>query len=222
MARKAPKPTQAAAGEEASLPKIAILGIGQMGLVCASLLSDKVGRREDSEFRRSTGGSGCRVVIWGHSPEEAGALAQTRRSPRLPGFKLPEGVRVAMKDKEAVEGAALIVSAVPVQYMREVWKRLTKHVDSDAAVLSVAKGIENETLMRPTQVVADVLLDDPDSLPRRTGVLSGPTIAAELPRSLPATMIAASDDVEFARAVQHTFSASWLRVYTNPDTLGVE
>jgi glycerol-3-phosphate dehydrogenase (NAD(P)+) len=225
MARKALKPTQAPVPREASLPKIAVLGIGQMGLVCASLLSDKTGgggRREESEFRLGNGGAGCRVVLWGHSADEAGALAQTRRSPRLPGFKLPESVRVAMKDREAVEGAALIVGAVPVQYMREVWKRLAKHVDGDAAVLSVAKGIENETLMRPTQVVADVLQDDPDSRPRRVGVLSGPTIAAELARCLPATMIAASDDGEFARAVQHTFSASWLRVYTNPDLLGVE
>src|SRR6185503_15126274 len=126
------KPTQASAPSEASLPKIAVLGIGQMGLVCATLLSDKGGRREDSEFRRGNGdGAGCRVVLWGHSAEEAGALAQTRRSPRLPGFKLPESVRVAMKDKEAVEGAALIVSAVPVQYMREVWKRLGKHTEED-------------------------------------------------------------------------------------------
>src|SRR6185295_7852499 len=140
--------------------------------------------------------------LWGHSADEAGALAQTRKSPRLPGFKLADHVRVAIKDKDAIEGASLIVTAVPVQYMRDVWKRLAKHVGRDAAVVSVAKGIENESLLRPTQVVADCLGDDPDARPRRLGVLSGPTIAAELARCLPATMIAASDDGDFARAVQ--------------------
>ena len=77
-------------------------------------------------------------------------------------------------------------------------------------------------MLRPTQIVADVLGDDPDARPRRLGVLSGPTIATELAKCMPATMIGASDDAEFARAVQHTFSTSWLRVYTNPDLLGVE
>ncbi|MEX2219983.1 MAG: NAD(P)H-dependent glycerol-3-phosphate dehydrogenase [Phycisphaerales bacterium] len=231
MAKKPTKSTAAPGTPQVLLPKIAVLGIGQMGLVCASVLSDRAGagRREDSEFRLGNGApegkagaAGCRVMLWGHSADEAGALAQTRRSPRLPGFKLPDSVKVAMRDKEAVEGASLIVSAVPVQYMRDVWKRLAKHVSPQAAVLSVAKGIENHTLLRPTQVVADVLGDDPDARPRRLGVLSGPTIAAELARCLPATMIAASDDADFARAVQHTFSTSWLRVYTNADLLGVE
>src|SRR5260370_704833 len=118
MAKRPPKPVPAQAPQaEKTLPKIAILGIGQMGLGCASILRDR-GGREDSEFRlgnaNGTVGLGCRVVLWGHSADEAGALAQTRKSPRLPGFKLSEHVRVAIRDREAVEGASLIVSAVPV------------------------------------------------------------------------------------------------------------
>jgi glycerol-3-phosphate dehydrogenase (NAD(P)+) len=109
-----------------------------------------------------------------------------------------------------------------VQFTREVWVRLRGRVPAGAGVVSVAKGIENETLLRPTQIIADALQDDPDGVPRRLAVLSGPTIAAELARCLPATMIAASDDGEFAGQVQRLFSTSWLRVYTNPDTLGVE
>jgi glycerol-3-phosphate dehydrogenase (NAD(P)+) len=89
-------------------------------------------------------------------------------------------------------------------------------------VISVSKGIENETLLRPTQVIADVLDDDPDARPRRLAALSGPTIAQELVRCMPATMIAASDDPAFARQTQRLFSTSWMRVYTNPDLLGVE
>jgi len=164
--------------------------------------------------------------VWTHSAEEGGTLAQTRRTERLPGFVLPDDVRVAMGDAEAVREADVIVSAVPVQYARSVWERLGGLVPRVAGVVSVAKGIENGTLLRPTQVVLDVLarlgVDDPDAMPRRVGVLSGPTIAGELARCLPATMIAASDDVGFAGEVQRLFSTSWLRVYTNADVLGVE
>jgi glycerol-3-phosphate dehydrogenase (NAD(P)+) len=86
--------------------------------------------------------------------------------------------------------------------------------------------VENDTLLRPTQIIADVMQgpggDDPDGPPRPLACLSGPTIATELVRRLPATMTAASDDPEFAARVQALFSSSWMRVYTNPDLLGVE
>ena len=188
---------------------ITILGLGQMGLVCAAILT--VGDAPRPSVR-----------LWGHSADEAGALAQTRRSRRLDGFVLPDAVRVCLRDDDAMRGANLIVSAVPAQHMREAWTRLARRVPRGASIVSVAKGIENGTLLRPTQVIADVLRDDPDSRPRRAGVLSGPTIAAELARCLPATMIAASDDGAFATSVQQLFSTSWLRVYTNTDVLGVE
>jgi glycerol-3-phosphate dehydrogenase (NAD(P)+) len=205
-----------APGGHAGIPthRIAILGVGQMGLVCSAMLVDAA---------RATA-SPVEIVLWGHSEDEAGALSQTRSSPRLPGFELPERVRVARSDAEALAGASLVVSAVPVQFMRSVWERLRSHTGQPEAtsVVSVAKGIENTTLLRPTQIVGQVLADDPDARPRPIGVLSGPTIAAELARFLPATMVAASDHPGFAARLQATFSTSWLRVYTNEDTLGVE
>src|SRR5690554_4535699 len=199
-------------------PTVTVLGIGQMGLVCAAILSERT--------RPGAGGPAAPVVLWGHSPDESGALAQTRHSPRLAGFRLPDEVRVSIRDEEAVAHAGLIVSAIPVQYTREVWRRLRPHVPAHAAIVSVAKGIENGTLLRPTQIVADVLTgpggDDPDARPRRYGVVSGPTIAAELARCLPATVIAASEDPDFAAELQRWFTTSWLRVYTHSDVLGVE
>ena len=114
-------------------------------------------------------------------------------------------------------GADLIVSAVPCQYMRGVWKRLKGHVPSDVPIVSVAKGIENGTLQRPTQIIADVLGDG-----RGLAVLSGPTIADELARKLPATACAASENEDLARSIQQTFTCPWLRVYTNVDVVGVE
>jgi glycerol-3-phosphate dehydrogenase (NAD(P)+) len=108
--------------------------------------------------------------------------------------------------------------------MRSVWQRLEPHVPPGVPIISVAKGIENGTLLRPTQIIADVLLARWAQQPVRPplAALSGPNIAAELARYLPATAVAASDDPELARRVQETFSTPWFRVYTNDDVTGVE
>lgn len=189
---------------------ITVLGDGQMGLVCAAILAER------------PGDAAPRVRIWGHHAREVGQLARSRQSERLRGFVLPDVVQAIPDDQSALEGADLVVSAVPTQHIRAVWRRLAPHVPRAAGVVSVAKGIENESLLRPSQVIADVLRDDPDAPPRPIAALSGPTIAAELARCLPATMVAACDDERFAQQVQDLFTTSWLRIYTNTDLLGVE
>ncbi len=202
-------------------PTVAILGLGQMGLVCAGILTTPPAPNGSTGTTRA-----AKVILWGHTEDEAGRVAQTRRSPRLEGFVLPATVQVCYRDHEMLREADLIVSAIPVQYTRGVWEKLGPVISDSAAVVSVAKGIENETLLRPTQLIQDTLRrvgrDDPDRSARRMGCLSGPTIATELARCLPAAMIAASDDPDFARQIQRLFATSWLRVYTNPDVLGVE
>jgi len=196
-------------------PRVTVLGLGQMGLVCAGILAQPDPAQDATAPR-------ARVVMWGHDETERGNLAQTRQSPRLPGFELPDSVRVAISDREALRGSDIIVSAIPVQFMREAWTRLKPHVPPNAGIISVAKGIENGTLLRPTQIIADALADDPDARPRPLGCLSGPTIATELARCLPATMVAASDHPGFSEDIQRLFTTSWMRVYTNPDLIGVE
>lgn len=186
-----------------------------MGLVCAGALTmpDPEGAGTDPR---------AQVTMWGHSEEEIGQLAQMRQTDRLPGFTLPNPVRIALSDAEALKDADVIVNAIPVQFMRGAWERIKEHVPSGAGVISVAKGIENDTMMRPTQVIADVLQDDPDAKPRALGCMSGPAIATELAMCLPATMAAASDYPGFSETIQKLFSTSWLRIYTNPDLVGVE
>jgi glycerol-3-phosphate dehydrogenase (NAD(P)+) len=206
-------PDPASTPTNPATPTVTILGVGQMGLVCAAALSQP---------DPATGKPRARILMWGHDETERGNLAQTRKSPRLPGFELPDAVRVAITDAEALKGADVIVTAIPVQFMREAWTRLKRHVPAHATVISVAKGIETGTLRRPTQIVAEVLADNPDARPRPLGCLSGPTIATELARCLPATMVAASDHPGFAEHIQRLFTTSWLRVYTNPDLIGVE
>jgi len=228
-----------------------------MGLVCAAILAPPppppraTGPRKTKSIERDATGH-AEIVMWGHDADEVGELTQTRQSPRLQGFTLPDSVRLTHDLGKAVsggvggegaggDGATLVVSAIPVQFTREVWKGLrpgaagrsggaggragrtsATPLPASAAVVSVAKGIENSTLLRPTQVIADALGDDPDGPPRPIGTLSGPTIAGELARGLPATMIAASDWPGYANELQRVFSTSYLRVYTNDDVLGVE
>lgn len=196
--------------ESRKTPNIAVLGDGQMGLFCAWILGQSP--------------AVARVTLWGHEPRPVEVLAQSRTSSRLPDVRLPDRVIVTTHGGEALSDSDLIISAVPTQFSRSVWERLRGCVPEarQASVVSVAKGIENGTLLRPTQVIAEVLRDNPDARPRSFCVLSGPTIAPELARCLPATVIAASDDAALAERVQSLFSTNWLRVYTSGDPLGVE
>ena len=186
---------------------ITIIGDGSMATVCALLLD----------------GNGHKVTVWGAFGEHIAELITTRQNKKyLPGYPIPESIRYTAEDGSAFKDAELILSAVPTQYMRSVWQRLASQVPAGVPIASVAKGIENETMLRPTQIVADVLHDHPDRKPRPLAAISGPSVADELARCLPATVCAASDDDAFARHLQETFTTSWFRVYTNSDLLGVE
>ncbi len=169
---------------------------------------------------------GAAVTIWGAFPDHVASLVQTRRSHRLPSARIPDSVSLTSDDHAAFEGTGLIVSAVPTQYIRRVWQRLAPQVPPAVPIVSVAKGIETDTLMRPSQIIADCLGhaggDDPDKPARPLASLSGPSVAEELARCLPATVCAASDDPDLAARVQQVFTTNWFRVYTNEDLLGVE
>jgi len=190
-----------------------------MGLVCAAVLLD------DDRIPSSSGGIpwlAPRISMWGHAASEAATLMQSRRSDRLPGLVLHEDVRIAMKDADALADAELVICAIPVQYLRGVIDRLRPYLPPKTPIVSVSKGIENGTLLRPTQVIAEALRDDPDRPARVLGALSGPTIAPELARCLPATMVAASEDETLRLQTQAAFSTRWLRIYTSSDLVGVE
>jgi glycerol-3-phosphate dehydrogenase (NAD(P)+) len=185
---------------------IAIIGDGGMGTVLGMLLV----------------GKGIPAKIWGYDRRQLEQIAKNRENKKfLPGYKLPKELEFEHDDKRAISGADLVVSAVPCQYMRQVWNRLKEHVPEDVPIVSVAKGIENYTLLRPTEILAEILQCDQNN---RLAVLSGPTIADELARRLPATACSASRNESLAKELQHTFSdkIGWFRVYTNTDIVGVE
>jgi glycerol-3-phosphate dehydrogenase (NAD(P)+) len=158
--------------------------------------------------------------MWGYDREQLAEIEQHRENRKfLPGYKLSKELAFESDDGRIMAGADLIVSAVPCQFIRRVWDRLKDHVPADVPIVSVAKGIENETLLRPTQIIAEILGLDKDS---GLAVLSGPTVADELARKLPATACSAAREKELAGHIQHTFSMPWFRVYTNADIVGVE
>ena len=192
--------------------RVTILGDGAMATVCSILLT--------------TGGHS--VTMWGAFEESIERLLQDREQRKLlPGVKVPRPVRLTANDHDCFDAATMVLSAIPTQYMRSVWQRLRAHLPGGVPIVSVAKGIENGTLLRPTQVIADVLggkrsVDQGPTCAWPLAAMSGPNIAAELARYLPATAVAACDDPALARRVQSTFSTQWFRVYTNADVTGVE
>ena len=122
---------------------ITIIGDGSMATVCALLLDS----------------NGHKVTVWGAFADHVADLIQTRFNNRyLPGHRIPESVRFTADDRAAFKDAQVIISAVPTQFIRPVWDRLAAHAPPAVPIASVAKGIENETLLRPTQIIADVLL----------------------------------------------------------------
>jgi len=195
---------------------ISIIGDGAMGTVLAMLLCEK---------RDSSASLGMTVRMWGYDAEQLKQIELNRENKKfLPGYKLPSSLLFEPEDERIMTGADLVVSAVPCQFMRGIWSRLKNHFPKDVPVVSVTKGIENDTLLRPSQILAEVLgqkLKTQNSK-LKTAVLSGPTISDELARRLPATAAVACSDEELAREAQYTFSTQWLRVYTNTDIVGVE
>jgi glycerol-3-phosphate dehydrogenase (NAD(P)+) len=190
---------------------ISIIGDGAMATVMAILLCEK----------------NKPVRMWGYDRRQLSEIAQRCENIKfLPGYKLPQILVFEPNDERIMAGADLIVSAVPCQFVRQVWERLKDYVLDGVPIVSTAKGIENDTLLRPTQILADVLdkkqAADDERPVTRYAVLSGPTIADELARKLPATACAAAGDEQLAKDIQRTFNCAWLRVYSNTDVVGVE
>jgi len=173
-----------------------------MGTTLAILLNDK----------------GASVRLWGYDADQLKQIEERRENFKfLPGHSIPAEVVFEPDDRRIMDGAELIISAVPCQYMRGVWERLKVYFPGGCPIVSVAKGIENSTLLRPNQILKDVLGSN-----IRSAALSGPTIADELVKKLPATAAIACQNEQLAKDLQYTFTVDWFRIYTNTDIVGVE
>lgn len=186
---------------------ITVIGDGAMGIVCAMILAR----------------NGHNVTLWTAFPDAVPELTRLRGNPRrLPDAALPPQVAIIADDARCFAHASFAVSAVPAQYVRSVWTRLKPHVPAALPIVSVTKGIENSTLLRPSQIISQVIDGSASASARDLAVLSGPNIAGELARGLPATAVAAGSNQAIAQRVQQAFTNAQYRVYTNTDPIGVE
>lgn len=159
-----------------------------------------------------------RVTLWSHSVAVAETLLGTRENRQfLPGFQLPESIRVTSSLHEALVGAEVVLTAVPSHHMRHVLTEMLPHLRPEQVIVSATKGIEDETYLRMSEVIAGML-------PRETiiAALSGPSFAQEVAAGNPTAITLACQDEQTALALQQAFSSPAMRVYTSDDVIGVE
>jgi len=183
-------------------PLITILGDGGWGTTLAVLLAKKC----------------FNVTLWGAFAENIRAIEKKRVNEKfLSGVKLPEEIILTSDLNKAIQEKDIIVLAVPSQYMRSVLKKF-KALDysREAVYLSVTKGIEMGTLKRISEVIHSELGNI------KLAVLSGPTIACEIARGMPAAAVIATHNPEISKLLQDIFMTDRFRIYTNNDVTGVE
>src|SRR5581483_3575659 len=159
------------------------------------------------------------VSLWARRPPLAAAIGSSgENADYVPGLPL-DGVAATARLDEAPDGADVVALAVPSHGFRAVLEAAAPYVPPSAVVVSLAKGLEQGSLKRMTEVVAAVLPGHDDG---RIGVLTGPNIAREVAAGLPTASVVAMADAEAAAAVQRLFMTDTFRVYTNPDVVGCE
>lgn len=180
--------------------KIAVVGAGSWGTALAVLLARK----------------GFRVVLWARREELANNLRQYKEnSAYLPGVILPDSILIETDLTETVDGAEVVVLSVPSHAVREAARMLRPHLKPETIVVNTAKGLEVDTGLRLSQVLAEEGME-------KLAVLSGPSHAEEVGRGLPTTVVVTSRQKKVAEYVQVIFMCPSFRVYTNPDVIGVE
>ncbi|MCM8766413.1 MAG: NAD(P)-dependent glycerol-3-phosphate dehydrogenase [Candidatus Omnitrophica bacterium] len=180
---------------------IGILGDGGWGTALAVLLAKK----------------GYSVGLWGVFPEYLEVIERKRENLKfLPGIKIPPLVKISKDKGWVIDNSSIIVIAIPSKYLRPTLKEFTPFDFKNKIILSVVKGIEDDSHLRPSQVIEDVLGRV------RLAVLSGPSIAQEVARGIPTAVVIASSEIALAKKLQKIFSTETFRVYVCSDVIGVE
>jgi glycerol-3-phosphate dehydrogenase (NAD(P)+) len=158
------------------------------------------------------------VTLLARRAEKAEQLQADRRNDEnLPGIELPAAVKVTV-DPRGLSAADLVIFAVPSAHLRAVVQHVARFVSPDADVLSLVKGLERGSLLRMSEVIADAARIDL----RRIAALSGPNLAQEIARGLPASAVVAAEDEELAHRIQARVGTRAFRIYVNADIKGVE
>jgi glycerol-3-phosphate dehydrogenase (NAD(P)+) len=184
-------------------PRVAVVGAGSWGTAFGAVVAEK----------------GVVTLLWARREELAEAITERHENPEyLPGLPLPGGL-VATPDLErAVSGAGVVVMAVPSHAYRGIFRDVLPFLGRGVPVVSLSKGIEQDSLKRMTEV----MFDEGDLGPSQVAVLSGPNLAKEVVKGQPSATVVACVDHDVAARLQSVFMGRTFRVYTNPDVTGVE
>jgi glycerol-3-phosphate dehydrogenase (NAD(P)+) len=181
--------------------KATVIGTGAMGTLMAQILA----------------GNEIHVALLGRRPEMVQDLLVRRENARyLPGVRLSERILPTADAAVAVKHTEMIVSAVPCEHVRDTWERVGPYVAEGVPICSATKGIEVQSLLLPSRIIDQSVGDNP------IAVLSGPSIAPEVARCLPATVVLGCASADVAARLRAALNTSWFRVYTNNDVPGVE
>ena len=183
--------------------KVAVLGNGAFG-TALSVVAHHAGHQ---------------VSLWGHDATYTEEIARTRRNPRYlpPEIEVPEPIEVSHDAASVLGGAEVVLVAVPTQHVREAVSGLVTHVPAGVPLVSLCKGLEQSTGLRPTEVLREVVGAGSPLL-----VLSGPSHAEEVAAGLPAAVVLAGESDSGVRRLQEAFTGANLRIYAQRDPLGVE
>ena len=178
--------------------KIAVVGSGAWGTALAIALCK----------------NGHDVTLLARSAEKAEQMKNTRHNPRLEGITLPEELKISA-DPACVAGSTLVVIASPSHAIRQVCRQIAAYLDEKTVMVSVTKGIEENTMLRMSQVVQE-------ETNRPVVALTGPSHAEELAQCMPTGCVAASPEQSHAELVQDAVMSDYFRIYTSPDIVGAE
>lgn len=182
------------------MKKVAIIGAGSWGLALGLLLNEKKNQ----------------VIFWCYDEKEKDDILQHRENKRcLPGIKIPLEIRFTCSMEEALSDADIALIAVPSKAIRVTTNKMKDYLREDTIVVNVSKGIEEESLLRLSEVIYEETGKQPV-------ILSGPSHAEEVARHIPTTVSVSSVDMDNARIIQDLFMHEYFRVYTNEDLVGIE
>jgi glycerol-3-phosphate dehydrogenase (NAD(P)+) len=188
------------------MSRIAIMGSGAWGTAIAISLARRGGHD---------------ISLWSYAADVAAAMRDQRENPTfLPGFRLPESIRVTEDAAEALDDAEIVVSVTPSQFIRASFQSFAPNLNAEQLLVSATKGIEDQTCLRMSQVIGNVLAAR--GLRLRCGVLSGPSFAQEVAAGAPTALAIGSADASLTSRIQGEFSSKSLRLYRNDDIVGVE
>jgi glycerol-3-phosphate dehydrogenase (NAD(P)+) len=198
------------------MSRIFVLGSGAWGTALALSLHRRGGHH---------------VTLWAHSPEFAQQILDAGENQQfLPGFPLPSSLLVT-GECAPVSQADIVLSVIPSEFLRSTFSRVGPHLHIGQVIVSATKGVEDETFLRMTEVIADCVSNLPSakaaaatptplSLP--IGALSGPSFAYEVAQGQPTALTVAFSDATIAARIRENFASETLRLYTSTDVIGVE